>query len=273
MTQTQGTCTLHISPVNPAATYHMSAQLNGYSCSFLVDTGASISLIDTTTLVRCKLSRKRLLPWNQQHLMGVDGSLLCVQGSLSVQLNCSGHTFVVPVVVVQGLQEEAILGLDFLQSHRCNIDCQQHVLRFFGQDINVPLDFTGKTTVAVAAVLNDTTIVPAHSEIETLAVVPDGLPRTGTWLLECHLSHSKVNSNIIVARAIVNSPAQVVIQLINTTSTPSTVYKNTKVALLSPLSEDQILVSAVGTSTTMTSPITATKKFLWEIATKSNQIS
>jgi hypothetical protein len=33
MTQTQRT--IHISLVNPAVTYHMSAQINGYSCSLL----------------------------------------------------------------------------------------------------------------------------------------------------------------------------------------------------------------------------------------------
>jgi hypothetical protein len=76
--------------------------------SSVIDTGAAVSLIDTTTLGHCQLSRQDLVPWNQQSLVGVDGSPLCVKGSLLVQLNCNGYTFVVSVVVVQGLREAAI---------------------------------------------------------------------------------------------------------------------------------------------------------------------
>jgi hypothetical protein len=136
-------------------------------------------------------------------------------------------------------------------------------------DITLPLEFTKKTTAALVAVVSDTIIVPANSEVETLAVVPDG-HHTGTWLLECH---PKMNSGIVVARAIVNSPSQVVIRLINTTSIPSTVHKGKKVALLSPLSNDQILVSTIEAFMVPPSISNTKKKCLWEIATRSNLLT
>ena len=93
MTQTQGT--LHISPVNPAVTYHILIQIHGYTCSFLVDTGAAVTLMNTSTWAHCKLSGQSsadLIPWNHQRLLGVDGSPLQVKGSVSVQLNFGGQT-------------------------------------------------------------------------------------------------------------------------------------------------------------------------------------
>ena len=74
MSQTQGT--LHISPINPAVTYHIPVSVHGYTCSFLVDTGAAVTLINSLTWTHCKLSGQSLadlIPWNQQRLVGVDG--------------------------------------------------------------------------------------------------------------------------------------------------------------------------------------------------------
>ena len=65
MTQTQGT--LHISPINPAVTYHIPVQINSYTCSFLVDTGAVVTLTNTSMWTHCKLSGQPpadLIPWN-----------------------------------------------------------------------------------------------------------------------------------------------------------------------------------------------------------------
>ena len=146
MTQTQGT--LHISPINPAVTYHIPVQINGYTCSFLVDTGAAVTLINTSTWTRCKLSGQPpadLIPWNQQRLVGVDRCPLQVKGSVSVQLNFGGRSFLTSVIVVKGLTEEGILGLDFLQQHQCIINCGQHMLQFSGRNLAVPLDFATQT--------------------------------------------------------------------------------------------------------------------------------
>lgn len=77
-----------------------------------------------------------------------------------------GHNFIASVVVVKGLTEDAILGLDFLQQHQCIVDCGQHLLRFSGRNLAIPLDMyiaTQTTTrpTPVTAVLKQTVIVPA----------------------------------------------------------------------------------------------------------------
>ena len=77
MTQTQGT--LQISPVNPSVIYHICVQIHGHICSFLVNIGAAVTLIKRATWARCKLAGQSpadLIPWNQQCLLGVDGSPL-----------------------------------------------------------------------------------------------------------------------------------------------------------------------------------------------------
>ena len=141
-----------------------------------------------------------------ERLVGVDRCPLQVKGFVSVQLNFGGHNFITSVIVVKGLTEEAILGLEFLQQHQSIIDCGQHMLRFSGSSLAVPLDFATQNitrSTPATAVLKESIIVPVHSELETLAVVPNFVNHAGTWLIENQLSRQKMDSNIIVARAIV----------------------------------------------------------------------
>ena len=125
----------------------------------------------------------------------------------------------------------------------------------------------------VTAVLKETIIVPAHSELETLAVAPNFVNHTGTWLLENQLFRQKKDSNIIIARAIVTPGNHIIVRLINPTNTPATIYKDTKLASLSQLTDDdQLLVSVVGTA--QTPPISNNKKkTLWETARKSESLT
>ena len=115
----------------------------------------------------------------------------------------------------------------------------------------------------VTAFLKETVIVPAHSELETLAVVPNFVNHTGTWLLENQLFHQKKDSNIIIERAIVIPGNHIIVRLINPTITPATIYKDTKLASLSQLiDDDQLLVSVVGTAQTPSISNTNKKDFM-----------
>ena len=169
-------------------------------------------------------------------------------------MNFGGHNFVTSVIVVKGLIEEAILGLHFLQQHQCIIDCGQHMLRFSGRNLAVQLDFATLTitrSTRATAVLKETIIVPTNSELETLAVVPNFVNHAGTWLIENQLSHQKMDSSIIVARPLVVHDNHIVVRLIKPTNTPATIYKDTKIASLSLLTDDdQLLVSVFGTAQT-----------------------
>ena len=78
-----------------------------------------------------------------------------------------------------------------------------------------------------------------------------------------------MDSNIIIARAIVILDKHIVVRLSKPTNTPATTYKDTKLASLSQLTDDdQLLASVVGTA--QTPPISNNKrKTVWETARKS----
>jgi hypothetical protein len=126
VTNTQGT-----TYPSPANTYHIPVLLVGNWYSFLVDTGAAISLISSVTWERCCIASKRhqkLVPWHQPRLVGVNGSPLAVRVSLFM-----------PFVVAEGISSEGILGLDFLERYGWIIDFGSQSLQCKRKEILVEL--------------------------------------------------------------------------------------------------------------------------------------
>ena len=77
--------------MNPLHTLHVVIKIFNTPCSFLIDTGAAVSLIRDTTWKRCKPpGSSSLEPWTYQNLSGVEGSPLQVIGSAEAQIEIGG---------------------------------------------------------------------------------------------------------------------------------------------------------------------------------------
>ena len=99
--------------------------------NFIVDTGAAVTLI-INDVWRQLASNQELSPWQGPRLVGVDGSPVESQGSVTVPITIGDTTFQTRVVVASSISVEAILGLDFLESNRCVVDAGNRILEIPG---------------------------------------------------------------------------------------------------------------------------------------------
>ena len=107
-----------------AGGYRLDGTVNGVPTPFLLDTGASATLLrkDTWDAVKSQSQNaEELKPCPEQRLMSVDGSTLHVHGKAEVELCLAGECFKVETMVVSPLTSEAILGLDFLRKYKATI--------------------------------------------------------------------------------------------------------------------------------------------------------
>ena len=104
--------TILLSPVNSAATYHVPILLFGHECSFLVDTGAAVTLLSSTVWEKCRGAVPMALTPSQCRLVSATGELLTSHGSTELPLTIGKTDFISPVTVINGLAE-ASLGLTF----------------------------------------------------------------------------------------------------------------------------------------------------------------
>ena len=97
-------------------------------------------------------------------------------------------TFRISVVIADGLTVEGILGLDFLEEHKCMIDTGQQDLLLPEGKLTLPLATPKTPTVnQCAVVLPETICIPPSSELEVLACTNSALSED-SYLLEPNTS-------------------------------------------------------------------------------------
>ena len=178
-----------ISPVTSTGGYRLEGTVNGAQTSFLVDTGAAVSLLRDDAWARSNAERactESLKPWSNPRLVGVDGSPLPVLGCAQVEIDLAGEKLPMDVVVVSTLTTEAILGLDFLHKYRANIDLGKKKLSLGDQGYILPLVEANQTK------LNDnphvrvleTIPIPPCSKMEVMACLEEPLETELGWWRE-----------------------------------------------------------------------------------------
>ena len=240
----------------PHETFFVYGHVHGADVRFLIDTGAAVSLLNST--VWRKLSAKaslRLEPWLGARLVGVDGSQLRVLGQARLPLVIGTATISASVVVVDTLTTEGILGMDFLRQHRCTIDIPGDCLLFAHQGIKVPLQGSDCSSSYYPVRLVQTVKIPPRSELEIVG--ESSIPISGChkrlWLLE----GSPQKSQVLVARSLLESSgSKIPIRLCNPTDKPITMYRTTKVGMMEEVEERQVgAVSTQSDNTTIQSSL------------------
>ena len=102
-------------PVTPTECFRVEGMVSGERISFLLDTGAAVTLLRNDTWARINLRRPRKLePSSEQQLVGVDGASLQVHAQAKIGVELGGVVIPTDVIVVSPLTTEAIPGLDLL---------------------------------------------------------------------------------------------------------------------------------------------------------------
>ena len=234
--------------------YHLNGLLFATPVSFLLDTGASVSLIHTDTWERAKPNNHKLDPWKGQSLISVQGTPLQLHGHTEVPIHLTTGTIQTQVVVADKLTTEAILGLDFLEANNCIIDMGKHTLTFPGHPpISLVPAISKENSPRLKVSLVETIRIPASSELEIMAHV-SGPPIYKPYLLE-QMTHKRLP--VCIARALVSpDSSEVPLRVLNPSPEDVILYKDTSVATMQPM--ENILISPVSAALTSESPDGAT---------------
>ena len=171
--------------VVPGHSYYLHAEINDRRVSFLVDTGSAFTILRRDTWEKASPEDKKL-DYCGKSFVSVDGSHLAVHGSCVVPVSMFNQR----VYVMSGITTEALLGLDFLESHQCSFDAGKKTLSFSesgtkvllrkGDDVETINSVDSNLTLR----LKNTVKLPPLSELETLGVADIQHPAGGTWLVE-----------------------------------------------------------------------------------------
>ena len=242
--------------------------MNGVSASFLVDTGAAVTLIRDDIWRQTQIASNRLEPSTGRCLLGVDKSPLQIHGRTEAELDLGGHLFTTDVVIAGSLSTEAILGLDFLETIGATIDLVNNKIILADQGGSLMLQkgsSSGETeTHSPKVYVVETIQIPPTSEMEIMATVK-GQVSDGFWLLE---GVKKDRLPVAVARVLVEPKnGRVPVRLVNPRNEAIVVYKNMKLATLE-LPEDLLSQGTVVASAGPDDLSREKQKFLWDLVEK-----
>ena len=267
--------TLSISLVTPTGGYHVKGMVDQVPTSFLVDTGAAVTLLRKETWEHVNRERKAVLePWAERRLVSVDGSPLSVYGRADVDLTLGNITYHTSVVVVSPLTTEAILGLDFLKHKKVYIDVGNMKLFVGGSNQPLPLHQPDvESQVLCVRVASPIKLPPCSEQMVVAAVEPPDHIEGKMWLLEGSRNKERL-PGAAVARALVSPQAgEVPVKLLNPRSEPIIIPAGTKVAELEeiegPVPEIPIAVASAQADVGSLDPERAAA--LWSIVEKSGE--
>ena len=203
-----------------------------HSCQFtIIYTGSNISII-----------RPDILPEQKQtFIQPVSQSLRTVTGEKAPTLGKGDHRVrigsqeAVHPMWIADIQDECILGLDFLELHGCMLDLRDSVLHINGDE--VPMQKTESCSAASAkayhAVLDTSISLPPHSECVAPASVEGLLSSELKWgILEPQTKDATCAlQGLIVGRTLVDlHQSTAVVRLMNLSGQRRKLKKGTEIA-------------------------------------------
>ena len=267
--------------VNPASAYHVNGSVGGKNIRFMLDTGASVSLLSDQTWSLISDQTASLASWGGRSLVGVEGSAIQIEGVATLNLCFSGVMVKGEFIVAKSLNTEAILGLDFLEQNQCVINTKQKVLHISGRAL--PLTSgqgSPRSPVESNAVLCERLLLPPLSEIEVLAKLQAEVTASNHGSV-CLVEALPRPTPIVVANALVtplvnNEMTTVPIRLVNPTTEPVTLHKGSAVAHVAQLDSSAMIANTVDSDTefqacTPSEIPTNHQEALWELVVQSGK--
>ena len=249
------------------SSFFIQGQLFKHPLSFLLDTGSAVSLLKSAVWYQSKPTGSALSSWGGNKLVGVNGTKLHIEGSADVTITIMNRTFACKMVVVDDLTVDAILGLDFMEANCCTLSIRERLLHIPSCKSSIPVNdhLHCSKPMPVYATLADNQLVPAYSEIETIATVPKtciGKP--------CILEATETKTTVMAARALVIPNTETIpVRLLNLFSEPTNIYKGTKIAMLEDVFDTVTPISAITTTPDKTTPSLDLDSTLWDTVKRS----
>ena len=222
-----------------ACTLTLQGAVEGHPTVMLVDTGSSVTILHEN--IWKKAVKGKELKQATCQVMAVNGESLPLCGQAEVTLQVGSYSGVHKVLVVRDMTQQCLLGTDFLEQGHCVINMGTRTLTMAGVKQQVPL-LGGVRGIACHVAVQETTVIPPFHQVRlpVRLETDSDVFKDGRGLFEPKPVFSDDHSGLLVAHSVsyVSSQGDTVIQLMNVTSTPISVYAGEKVGVLSELQEE-----------------------------------
>lgn len=141
---------------------YMDGLLYGKGIRILVDTGASLSLMNAELFDAIRSEDKntiKILPWTRGMVRTAGGDTLRVRGIAHIIIAAGTMTMRIPVALVEKLSKGLIMGIDILEKTKATIQMDKKTITF-GGTYCIPIDITTGEAMVMEEIEEDFKITP-----------------------------------------------------------------------------------------------------------------
>ena len=103
---------------------YATAEIGELRLKCLFDTGADVSCIKTTTFAQSQLSKVPFKPTKFNNFRAAGGQKLQISGQVELPISIDNNMVHHPFYLIDNLNEDCILGIDFITNHSLNYNPQ-----------------------------------------------------------------------------------------------------------------------------------------------------
>ena len=205
---------------------------NGFQVTSLVDTGANTTILSTQTFNQMQPEQKPILNLATTDMILADGSAVPIAGRGTLQIEIGPATLLHEVWIAD-IEPAAIIGMDLMKKTRCVIDPSRLQVQI--GDTVLQSQSVSPPSVCTVRAAETTVIKPGHE-----AILPGKLEEQSQASPSCMIIEPDEGfsgrHNLMIARVVIhpNQGKPVPVRVVNCSSEPQIVYKNTKVAQCQP---------------------------------------
>ena len=218
----------------------ITACVNGKPLSSLVDTGATLTIISSRVWEAIGESSYTLNPFDQV-ISTASGNPIGVKGKTKVHIKVSKSSCYMDVIIAD-IDNEAILGLDFLDRNNCKIDIAQGNL--IVQNETIKLDHVGYIGCC-RIVAKDMVQIPPRSERIINASMTDSTLEEGRLCIIEPAQSFLDKGSALVAKSLSYSKNEMPVRVMNITDEMCQIYPGTNIAQASSVVEVQSVKSKI----------------------------
>lgn len=150
---------------------YVTGVINHQQVSIMLDTGAAVTVLKAEAWRKSGRCQEKLLRQVTGSLRTASGDSLHVLGSADIQLRLGGINVSHPMVIVEDLHEDCLLGSDFFSVYGCQISFDTCTLTI--GDTEIPLRQQQKQPQICRVIAKDKIAIPSGTEVLLTGKIQD----------------------------------------------------------------------------------------------------
>ena len=221
---------------------YIQGQIYDQNISFLIDTGASVTIISPTIYNKLPQGKRPKLKPIDTTMTAADGKNINCMGTGWFHLTIDQTTYQHQIWVAD-INLNAILGLDFLNKHECSLDLHKGEIQF-NELPESPYETTNEIKCC-QVIANQTTLLPPESETLITGNIINRPTDNTDAVLEPTFNFVSTQE-VILAKTLINTKNdQVIIRLLNPNREAKEIHKGIIIANVEPVEEVTIMEKPV----------------------------